>query len=110
METAAENEKEYIGGVIYTYITMPKAVIHYPQLDTIRMVEVFIREHTGEYKKRSLWENLPKKMMYQTYCVIIDYLLESGKIVIDRHGVIGWIWDPEGVKWYLARPHLFWRK
>jgi len=47
------------------------------------MVESFIREHSGEYKKRALWENLPKKMMYQTYSVIIAYLLDSGKIAAD---------------------------
>jgi hypothetical protein len=83
-----------------------KAVIHQPKLDTIRMVEQFIEGHSGEYKKRALWEHLPKKMMYQTYCVIIDYLMESGKIAIDREGTIGWIWNPELVKKYLDSEHL----
>ena len=55
-------------------------ILHYPQLDTILMVEDFIRENSGEFKKKSLWENLPRKMIYQTFCVIFDYLLESGKI------------------------------
>jgi hypothetical protein len=83
-----------------------KKVIHQPKLDTIRMVERFIEEHSGEYKKRALWERLPKKMMYQTYCVIIDYLAESGKIAVDSDGKIGWIWDPELVKKYINNKHL----
>ena len=92
-----------------TQILLQKNILHYPQLDTVLMVEEFIREHSGEYKKKSLWENLPKKMMYQTFCVIFDYLLDSGKIALDREGHIAWIWDPEGVKRYLARKDLAWK-
>ncbi len=87
-----------------------KDILHYPQLDTVLMVEEFVREHSGEYKRKSLWQHLPKKVMYQTYCLILDYLLYSGKIAVDRKGTIGWIWDPEGVKRYLKRPDLAWRK
>ena len=87
-----------------------KNILHYPQLDTILRVEDFIRENSGEFKKKALWKNLPKKMIYQTFCVIFDYLLESGKIAQDREGHVAWIWDPEGVKRYLARPELSWRK
>ena len=85
---------------------MKKPILHYPQLDTVLMVEEFIREHSGEFKKRSLWENLPKKMMYQTFKVIFDYLLESNKIALDKEGKIAWIWDPELVKKYLEKPEL----
>lgn len=81
-------------------------ILHYPQLDTVLMVEEFIREHSGEYKKRSLWEALPKKMMYQTFCVIFDYLLYSNKIAIDKEGKIAWIWNPELVRKYLNRLDL----
>ncbi len=88
-------------------VATEKEIIHYPQLDTVLMVEEFIREHSGEYKKRALWENLPKKMMYQTYCVIFKYLSESGKIAIDREKKIAWIWNPELVKKYLQKEELF---
>jgi len=81
-------------------------ILHYPRLDTILMVEDFIREHSGEFKKRALWEHLPKKMMYQTFCVVFDYLLEFGKIALDIEGKIAWIWNPELVKKYLARKDL----
>lgn len=87
-----------------------KNILHYPQLDTVLMVEKFIREHSGEYKKRSLWENLPKKMMYQTFCVIFDYLSESGKIAQDKERWVVWIWNPDLAKRYLSKPHLSWRK
>ena len=107
------NRKIYI--VIHICITMPQEIIernilHYPQLDTILMVENFIRENSGEFKKKSLWENLPKKMIYQTFCVIFDYLSESGKIAQDSEGWVVWIWNPELVKKYLNKPHLRWRK
>ncbi|MBI2452327.1 hypothetical protein HYV50_04610 [Candidatus Pacearchaeota archaeon] len=85
-----------------------KNIIHYPNLETVLMVERFIREHNGEFKKKQLWENLPKKMMYQTFCVVIDYLLYSGKISIDAEGKIGWIYYPEIVRKYLARKDLTW--
>ena len=82
----------------------------YPRLDTILMVEGFIKENDGEYKKKQLWEALPKKMMYQTFSVIIDYLLISGKISVDAEGKIGWIFYPKESEVRLKKAHLFWKK
>lgn len=79
---------------------------HSPQLDTIRMVEEFIREHSGEYKRRALWENLPKRVMYQTFKTIIKYLDESGKIASDSQGKICWIHNPDLVRKYTLREDL----
>jgi len=81
-------------------------VIHYPQLDTVLMVEAFIRENSAEFKKRNLWEALPKKMMYQTFCVIFEYLAESGKIAQDKLGTVVWIWNPTLVKKYIGKSAL----
>ena len=81
-------------------------ILRYPRLDTVLMVEEFIKEHDGEYKKRTLWESLPKKAMYQTFCVIIDYLLYSRKISIDTEGKIGWIYYPEQAGYYHKRKDL----
>ncbi len=50
-------------------------LIHYPRMDTVLMVEEFIREHSGEYKKMEVWEHLPKKMMYTTFNAVFDHLL-----------------------------------
>jgi hypothetical protein len=86
--------------------TRSKSAGYQPKLDTIRMVEEFIKEHSGDYKKRALWEHLPKKMMYQTFSNAFDYLLESGKIARDRKGYVIWIWNPAIVKKYLLRDDL----
>ncbi len=86
-----------------------KQVLHYPQLDTVLMTEEFIKAHGGEFKKRTLWESLPKKMMYQTFCVIFEYLLQSNKIAVDKDGYVCWIWNPEGVRKYLTNSNLRWK-
>lgn len=86
-----------------------KKILHYPRLDTVLMVEKLIYDTSGTYTKKQLWGRLPKKVMYQTFSVIIDYLLYSRKISVDREGKIGWIWDPEGVKKYLKKPELKWK-
>lgn len=91
-------------------VILQKNILHYPRLDTILMVEKFIKENSGEYKKKSLWEALPKRMIYQTFNVIFDYLEETGKIARDKEGHVAWIWNPELVKKYLSKPHLSWRK
>lgn len=83
-----------------------KNILRYPRLDTVLMVEKFIRENDGEFKKRSLWESLPKGMMYQTFCVVIDYLLYSHKISIDSEGKIGWIYYPELAHKYAKKKEL----
>jgi hypothetical protein len=81
-------------------------VLHYPRLDTVLMIEDFIREHSGEFKKKKLWQNLPRKVMYQTYCVVFDYLKDSNKVAVDKDGKVAWIWNPELVKKYLSSPEL----
>ena len=84
-------------------------ILHYPRLDSVLMVEKLIYDTSGTYTKKQLWERLPKKMMYQTFSVIIDYLLYSNKIAVDREGKIGWIWNPKLVKKYLKRKDLEWK-
>ena len=86
--------------------TTLKVILRFPRLDTVLMVEEAIKEYDGEFKKRSLWEHLPKKMMYQTFCVIIDYLLYSRKISVDSEGKIGWIFYPESANRFYNRTDL----
>ncbi|MBU1199602.1 MAG: hypothetical protein KKF46_01635 [Nanoarchaeota archaeon] len=93
-----------------TVFLKTQAILRYPRLDTILMVEEFIIKHNGEFKKRKLWESLPKKMMYQTFCVIINYLLYSRKLSIDSERKIGWIYYPELAKKYYAKKELARRK
>ena len=86
------------------------SIVRFPRLDTVIMVEEFIKEKDGMFRKKQLWENLPKKMMYQTFSVIIDYLILSNKISVDTEGKIGWIFYPSDVEERLKKTHLFWRK
>jgi len=84
-------------------------ILRYPRLDTVLMVEEFIKKHDGEFRRKELWERLPKKMMYQTFQVILAYLFESNKISIDAEGKIGWIYYPESAKEWEKKQHLKWR-
>ena len=81
----------------------------YPRLDTVLMVEDFIRKHSGEYTKTALWQKLPKRVMYQTFSLIISYLGESAKVSTDSEGKIGWIFYPEEAEKRLKKAHLFWK-
>jgi S-adenosylmethionine:tRNA-ribosyltransferase-isomerase (queuine synthetase) len=65
-------------------------ILHYPQLDSILMVEKIIQE-TKDYPTRmKLWRSLPKKMQYQTFKLILDYLEKSNKIIFDNDKIV-WI-------------------
>jgi len=66
-----------------------------PTLQTVLMVEKFIEEHSGEYKKTELFNNLPKKVMWQTFQVIMEYLEQTLRIVYDHDGVVVYIWNPK---------------
>ena len=69
--------------------------IHSPTLDSIIMVERLIQKNSEKYGKYQLWKKLPKKMMYQTFQIIMKYLQDSRKIMIDRYGFVVWIHDKE---------------
>jgi len=56
-------------------------VLHEPRLDTILMVEKAIIESEDYQTKTQLWKSLPKKMQYQTFKRVLDYLEASGKIM-----------------------------
>lgn len=81
-------------------------ILRYPRLDTILMVESAIRKAKEYQTKAELWRSLPRKTMYQTFNLILDYLEYSGKILIDKDGAIVWVWDPEGVRKILKKKHL----
>lgn len=79
-----------------------------PTLQTVLMVERFIDENSGEYKKTELFNNLPKKVMWQTFQVIMEYLESINKIVYDKEGVVVYIWNPKLVAKYKDRKDLEW--
>ena len=73
-------------------------ILHYPRLDTVMMVEETIKKMKIYPNKRQLWLALPKKMMYQTFNIILNYLEESGKILYDKDGSILWTYNPKLLK------------
>ena len=66
-----------------------------PTLQTVLMVEKFIDDNSGEYTKTQLFNNLPKKVMWQTFQVIMEYLERSYRITIEKDGKVVYIWNPE---------------
>jgi hypothetical protein len=72
-----------------------------PTLDTVIMVEKTIDKYSGEFNRTEIWKRLPKKVMWQTYLVIIDYLQHINKIGIARNGILVYIWNPKIAKKYM---------
>lgn len=81
-----------------------------PTLDTVLMVERTIEKNSGEFNRTSLWKALPKKVMWQTFLVILDYLESISKIAFDREGKIAYIWNPVLAKKLRARKEINSRK
>ena len=73
-------------------------ILHSPTLESVIMVEKTVQKYSQECGKYQLWKRLPKKMMYQTFQLILDYLEKSGKIIIDKDGCIIWTYNPKRIK------------
>jgi len=73
-------------------------ILHSPTLESVIMVEKTIQKYSQECGKYQLWKKLPKKMMYQTFQTILDYLENSGKILIDKDGCVIWTYNPEMIR------------
>ena len=83
---------------------MKTQAIHMPRLDSVLMVEDAIKKLDYYPTKNQLWRSLPKAMMWQTFNVILDYLINSNKIIIDREGKIVWIFaDNPKIRELLAK-------
>lgn len=65
-------------------------ILHEPQLDTILMVEKAIKDAETYPTRKELWKSLPKKVQYQTFKRILEYLESSNKIIFDNRSII-WI-------------------
>jgi len=77
-----------------------------PRLDTVLMVEEFIEKHSGEYTQIELFRKLPKKMLWRTFKIILVYLENTNKIIVNKDGTITWIWNPELFEKYLKAKNL----
>lgn len=65
-------------------------ILHFPKLDSILMVEDAIINSKDYPTRTGLWKNLPKKMQYQTFKLILEYLERSNKIMFEGDKII-WI-------------------
>jgi hypothetical protein len=63
-------------------------VLHEPQLGTVLMVEKAILDADDYPTRMELWRNLPRKVQYQTFKRILDYLEASGKITFNGKKII----------------------
>jgi hypothetical protein len=77
-----------------------------PTLGTVIMIEKTIEEYSGEFNRTEIWKKLPRKVMWQTYLIVLDYLESINKIAFDRNGTVGYIWDPKLAKMLSKRPEL----
>ena len=73
-------------------------VKRYPNLNTVLMVEDFLKVHRDvPIKIADIKKQLPKQVMNETLKVILEYLWKSGKI----------IYGPKGIQWIYSEPeHL----
>jgi hypothetical protein len=52
------------------------------------MVEREIQRAKSYSTKKELWLSLPRKLQYQTFNRILDYLEGSNKILLDKAGIV----------------------
>ena len=77
-----------------------------PTLDTVLMIERTIEENSGEYNRTQLWKTLPKKVMWQTFLIVLEYLESINKIALDKEEKIAYIWNPNLVKKLMKRKEI----
>lgn len=77
---------------------LSKQISRYPNLNTVLMVEEFLKTHRDvPHTITEIKNQLPRQVMHQTLKVILTYLWRSGKI----------IYGPKGIQWIFAEPkHL----
>jgi hypothetical protein len=55
-----------------------------PTLETVLMVEKTIERFSGKFDRTDLWKKLPRKVMWQTFLHILEFLKEINKIHINQ--------------------------
>ena len=72
-----------------------------PTLDTVVMVEKTIEKYNGEYNRTEIWKRLPRKVMWQTYLIILSYLESINKIGLAKNSILVYLWNPKLAKNYM---------
>ncbi len=74
-------------------IQVQSQILHSPTLNTVLMVEQTLKESKEIIKISELKRRLPRKVMHATLLEVLNYLQESGKILITTKGVV-WTYTP----------------
>ena len=91
-----EKNKVEMGNVI-------KKIKHYPQLNTVLLIEKTIYESGESMTKTDLYKKLGGRVMYPTLIVVLAYLMDSGKIIMDSKNKIVWIHNPKAVERFMRK-------
>ena len=83
-------------------LTIRKPKKHSPTLESLIMVEQTIKQNNGEFTRTEIWENLPRKMMYQTYKQAMDYFITLKKVIL-RGNKVYWISYPDTLETLLKQ-------
>lgn len=76
----------------------------WPRFDTVLMVEDAIKNSDDYLTKTQLWRKLPRKVMYQTFKTIIEYLEQNNCIIVTKDGKLVWVRaDNEKLRRLLAK-------
>ena len=76
--------------------------LHYPRLDTILKVEKILKSAKEPVSKNEIDRRLETQIMRPTLNIILEYLVESGKIAILKEGII-WIYSQDASEKLKAR-------
>ncbi len=68
-------------------------IMHSPRLATVLMVEKTLQDAGEVVKVAELKRRLPKQIMHSTLLQILDYLQQSGKIMVTVKGMV-WVYRP----------------
>lgn len=69
-------------------------ILHYPRLDTILKVEKLLKSAKEPLSKNELDRRLDTQIMRPTLNLILEYLEQSGKIVLAKEGIV-WIYSQD---------------
>jgi hypothetical protein len=82
--------------------------IRYPNLSTILMIEDYLKKNKDlPIKITNLRENLPKKIMFKTLKLALDYLYISGKIIYGPRGFQWTFQESDSIKNFLKDAYEF---
>ncbi len=75
-------------------VTTMQQVLHYPRLDTILNVEKILKTAKEPLSKNEIDRRLETQIMRPTLNIILEYLMQSGKIAVLKEGII-WIYSQD---------------